>query len=233
MLNAGSILTKDKLAEILSYCGYASQAVQKSPVWEVWKTQWDYEVQKQRIKNIPIACHLSNIPLSVFLVAAKDDAFQIYEQIHQNQWLILVCELRGNLIEQDLCDMIRIATSPINETDEIQITAVPCICLNLPMSYNHYKNIGFIGVDETEGRFGEVNIKQCKHCGRYWLHYFVEYEEFSESGRYFMGVITLEAAKTIKPETAIDYLDSLEWHLYGGSYFGGKGKSTGEVGPLY
>jgi hypothetical protein len=107
-----------------------------------------------------------------------------------------------------------------------------CLCLNAPLPYDQYAAIRFIGVDETEGRFGEVSLKQCKHCGRYWLHYSVEYEHQSGSGRYFMGVITPEAAKGLTPEMAIDYLDALDWHLYGGSYFRSKGRATGKVGLL-
>ena len=29
----------------------------------------------------------------------------------------------------------------------------------------------FVGVDTQEGRFGEVSIWTCRHCGRPWLHY--------------------------------------------------------------
>jgi hypothetical protein len=106
----------------------------------------------------------------------------------------------------------------------------PCICLNGPLRFDQYDEISYIGVDETNGRYGDVTLKQCKHCGRYWLHYLVEYEAFTGSGRYYMGLITPEAAKGLKPEDAVEYLNSLEWHLYGGAYFGGrKGKSTGAV----
>jgi len=45
-----------------------------------------------------------------------------------------------------------------------------------------------------------------------------------------MGVITLEIAEVLSPAQAVDYLNKLDWHLYGGSYFdGGKGKSKGQV----
>lgn len=87
-----------------------------------------------------------------------------------------------------------------------------------------------MGIDETNGRFGEVSLKQCKVCGQLWLHYFVEYESFTGSGRYFMGMISPEVAETISAESAVEYLNELEWHLYAGSFFSGKkGRRTGQV----
>ena len=106
----------------------------------------------------------------------------------------------------------------------------PCICLNEPLTFDQYNEVKFVGVDETNGRFGEVHIWQCKHCGQHWLYYLVEYEAFSKSGRYFMGRITPELAETLLPNAAVDYLNKLDWHLYRGSYFDGrKGISKGQV----
>ena len=105
-----------------------------------------------------------------------------------------------------------------------------CKCLNEPMDVNQYNKIRFVGIDETNGRFGEINIWQCKTCERFWLHYFVEFEAFPASGRYFMGLITKEIAETLSPSDAIAFLNNLDWHLYGGSYFSGrKGRSTNKV----
>ncbi len=104
-----------------------------------------------------------------------------------------------------------------------------CNCLNEPMNIGQYDKVKFIGVDEANGRFGEVSIWQCKTCGRYWLHYLVEHEAFAGSGRYFMGLITQKIADTLSPNTAVEYLNKLDWHLYGGSYFGRKGRSVNEV----
>jgi hypothetical protein len=97
------------------------------------------------------------------------------------------------------------------------------------MRYDQYEVVKDVGVDETHGRFGAVDIWQCKTCGRLWVHYHVEYEAFTASGRYFMGLITVEKAQIIKPDQVVDYLDQLDWHLYGGSYFGSKGRSSGKV----
>src|SRR6187200_2159565 len=76
-----------------------------------------------------------------------------------------------------------------------------------------------IGVDKTHGRFGSVDLWRCKNCGRCWLHYFVEYEAFSRSGRWFRGLITEEQATRVTPENAAALLESLPWHFFGGSYF--------------
>jgi hypothetical protein len=98
------------------------------------------------------------------------------------------------------------------------------------MDLNRYKQIKFVGIDETNGRFAEVNIRQCKACGRLWLHYLVEFEAIPASGRYFMGLITRESADSLPAGGAIEYLNQLDWHLYGGSYFNGqKGRSTNQV----
>jgi len=44
-----------------------------------------------------------------------------------------------------------------------------------------------------------------------------------------MGLITAADAETMRPEMAADYLGSLDWHLYGGSYFDNQtGKSTSQ-----
>jgi hypothetical protein len=105
-----------------------------------------------------------------------------------------------------------------------------CNCLNEPMDINLYEKVRFVGIDETNGRFGEVNIWQCQLCRRLWLHYFVEFESHSASGRYFMGLISQQTAESLSPDEAVEYLSDLDWHLYGGSYFYGKrGRSTNRI----
>jgi hypothetical protein len=44
-----------------------------------------------------------------------------------------------------------------------------------------------IGVDETNGRYGLVDARTCRSCGR--LRYHVEYEGFTGSGRWFRGLL--------------------------------------------
>ena len=77
----------------------------------------------------------------------------------------------------------------------------------------------FVGVDRD---FGEVTVAHCKRCGRFWLHYLVEYEYLTAAGRWFRGVITPEIAASVKPETAQEVLEGLDWYFRGGSAFGGQ-----------
>jgi hypothetical protein len=97
-----------------------------------------------------------------------------------------------------------------------------CPCLESPQPHNHYHHVHYIGTDETNGRYGEVELWQCKQCQRYWLHYAVTYEHLTASGRYFMGLIMLEQAEALWPDQAVSFLENLGWYLFGGSYFDGK-----------
>jgi hypothetical protein len=106
----------------------------------------------------------------------------------------------------------------------------PCTCIFPDGMQNGrfiHKNIG---IDQNNGRFGEVSIHQCCTCQRLWLHYFVEYEHLSSSGRWYRGLITDDIAEIITPENAVEILSNLQWYLYGGSYFQGKsGCSKGKI----
>jgi hypothetical protein len=105
-----------------------------------------------------------------------------------------------------------------------------CPCLHEPQPFDRYTLVRSVGVDETHGRYGEVTIRECRQCGRWWLHYAVEYEAFTGSGRYFMGLIRPRVARSLAPDEAVAYLERLRWHLYGGSYYDGrKGRSRGEI----
>lgn len=104
-----------------------------------------------------------------------------------------------------------------------------CKCLEKPLPFEQYETVKNIGIDKTNGRFGEVEIWRCKKCARLWLRYFVEYESFAKSGRYFMGLISPSEIEDLTPEDAISYLNRLDWHLFGGSYFGGQGTSSAPI----
>lgn len=105
-----------------------------------------------------------------------------------------------------------------------------CPCLYAPLASDQYKVVAYLGIDPTHGRYGEVTIRACRHCGCWWLHYLVEYEAFPHSGRYFMGLIAPYVAETLRPEAAVPYLNALDWHLYGGSYFGRQaGRASDQV----
>ncbi|MDR2452600.1 MAG: hypothetical protein LBE85_12760 [Candidatus Accumulibacter sp.] len=105
-----------------------------------------------------------------------------------------------------------------------------CRCFNPPFDYQDY-DTSPVGTDMTNGRYGEVTLKTCKHCGTIWLNYHVEYESYTASGRWFRGPISRADATKMAPESAIAYLERLPWYFAGGSYF----RSCGErwSGPIH
>lgn len=109
------------------------------------------------------------------------------------------------------------------------MTSSNCRCELPPLDYRDFAST-FVGVDETKGRFGEVTLERCRQCGRVWLRYEVEYEAFPQSGRWYRGLITEEQAEAVTPENAVEILQSLEGHLYGGPYFRHAGmRTTGSI----
>ncbi len=104
-----------------------------------------------------------------------------------------------------------------------------CSCMVPPFNYQEFDS-EYVGRDETNGRFADVSIETCKKCGKKWLRYFVEYEAFTASGRWYRGLVSDDVAKTVTPETAVSILEGLEYRFSGGSYF----RSTGQksVGSL-
>jgi hypothetical protein len=104
-----------------------------------------------------------------------------------------------------------------------------CCCTTPPFHYTDFDS-AVIGVDETNGRFGEVSIETCRRCGSKWLRYFAEFEGFTKSGRWYRGLLSEDAARSVTPETAVAVLEALEWRFVGGSYFESSGfKSSGSV----
>ena len=79
-----------------------------------------------------------------------------------------------------------------------------------------------LGVDLRNGRHGEVSLHRCASCGAPWLHYRVEYEAFSRSGRWFCGRLDEAAASSVSATNAIATLAGLKWYWAGGSYFDGE-----------
>lgn len=105
-----------------------------------------------------------------------------------------------------------------------------CRCMTPPFNYNDFE-IEFIGVDKTNGRFGEVSVEKCKTCGLKWLRYYVEYAAFTQSGRWYRGLASEKLLSSLNPEGAVEALASLPWHFYGGSYFRTTGRKG--VGPIF
>ncbi len=104
-----------------------------------------------------------------------------------------------------------------------------CRCMTPPFDYRDYESEP-VGVDETKGRYGEVTIQTCRHCGALWLRYLVEYEAFSRSGRWYRGLVSADQLTGLFPEDAPTLLEALPWYFYGGSYFDSTGrKGAGKV----
>jgi len=87
-----------------------------------------------------------------------------------------------------------------------------------------------LGTDLRNGRSGQVTLHRCRACGAPWLHYLVEYEAFSRSGRWFCGRLDEASVDGVSASSAIGTLAGLPWYWTGGSYFDGEvGKSSGPV----
>ena len=104
-----------------------------------------------------------------------------------------------------------------------------CICKKPPFSYLNY-DTHELGIDEANGRFAEVAIQTCKHCGTQWLNYFIEIEGFSSNIKWFKAIIDDSLIDSLTPENALENISKAEWYFYGGSYYGaGVAVGSGEV----
>lgn len=74
----------------------------------------------------------------------------------------------------------------------------------------------FLGTDDL---FAEVSVEQCRSCGRNWLHYLLEFEGFSRSGRWYRGLIGPDVAFSHRNAGSI--LAQLPEYWAGGSRFDG------------
>ncbi|MGU3375548.1 hypothetical protein [Chryseobacterium sp. M5A1_1a] len=106
-----------------------------------------------------------------------------------------------------------------------KIPQIGCGCEKPTSNYTEYRS-SELGIDQTNGRHAEVTIQQCKLCQRIWIRYFVEFEHFTKSGRWYKGIVTKKDRSQITPENAVEFLESLEWYVYGGSFF----ESMGTIG---
>ena len=77
-----------------------------------------------------------------------------------------------------------------------------------------------VGVDD---QYGEVTVLRCTRCGRCWLHYLIEYEYLTASGRWLEGEIAPEVARALEqPNDAVALFDRMPWFHVSGSAFQGK-----------
>ena len=111
-------------------------------------------------------------------------------------------------------------TERLHESPELK-----CRCYTVDARFEIFSS-AMIGIDERNGRFAEITIFTCNHCKTKWIKYFAEFESFSKSGRWYRGIISEPDLLEIKPDNAVEYLEKLDWYIYGGSYF----PSTGMYG---
>lgn len=99
-----------------------------------------------------------------------------------------------------------------------------CGCLAIGPRFPDAVQERRVGVDETGGRFADVDVIKCKTCDRLWLRYQAEHEGASRSGRWAEALIDDETARRIAPEQASDFIESQAWLVFGGSYWGHAGQ---------
>jgi hypothetical protein len=104
-----------------------------------------------------------------------------------------------------------------------------CSCLDLGPKRPDSVIERDVGIDETEGRFADVDLVRCTRCRRLWLRYAVEYEAFTASGRWAKAVIDEPTAAKMTPEEAPGYIASAPFRIVGGSYFGTAKRGKGPV----
>lgn len=71
-----------------------------------------------------------------------------------------------------------------------------------------------LGIDETNGRYGEVTVSTCIVCGRRWLFYFAEYEGFTASQRWIRGILPASQGVPFPPQQAVPILNKMKWYFY-------------------
>ena len=96
-----------------------------------------------------------------------------------------------------------------------------CTCDDPQARYTMF-DAEFVGIEPEH--YGEVSLLTCRQCQRVWLRFLLEYEAFTASGRFYRGLLSRETIPQVTPGSAVTILESLEWYIYGGSYFGHAGK---------
>ncbi len=100
-----------------------------------------------------------------------------------------------------------------------------CKCYEPPFNSSNFERFE-IGVDNTNSRYGEISKLVCKICNQTWVEYFVEFEAFKESGRWYRSEISNFELSILKPNETQQFIENKGWFFYGGSYF----KSNGKIG---
>lgn len=104
-----------------------------------------------------------------------------------------------------------------------------CACMQPPFQFSNYDR-RYLGIDSVSGGYGDVSILTCKKCGSRWLNYALEYEGYSQSGRWYRCLLPPVTLGLLRPDTAVDLLESSSWYFQGGPYFSHSGVKS--RGPL-
>lgn len=87
----------------------------------------------------------------------------------------------------------------------------PCTCYTRMPPGSTWEELG---VDVTNGRYGDVSVATCSACGRRWLNYSAEFEGFRASGRLIRGILPSDQAVPFPPEEAIPNFNRMRWFYY-------------------
>lgn len=100
-----------------------------------------------------------------------------------------------------------------------------CSCLDDPLKNNWaaFKEVD-LEEDLTSGRFGDVWARICPTCKYIWLRYFVTYEAFEKSGRWYLGRLRIKDPVAIQLKKVVMLLEDSDPCFYGGSYYDTTGR---------
>jgi len=78
--------------------------------------------------------------------------------------------------------------------------------------------------------YAQVTLLECAVCGQLWIRYHYEFEAMTASGRWYLGAITASQASFLTAGNAKEILESMDWYIHGGSYYGGHiGRASGRI----
>ena len=78
-----------------------------------------------------------------------------------------------------------------------------------------------LGEDPTGGRYADVHLETCAHCGTRWLHYAFTLEFETRSARWYRGRLRADRGAELEAATAARLLESLPHYVAGGDWYGG------------